>query len=250
MIETERSASRAAESGPRDYVLPIVSGLLIVAVAIVPWMILAQLNARVRPDLPWAALVAVAYLTPLLLWLNGSGPPRRTALQRRERLRLWPPRPWPSHAESAGGLSTATIVALLGLLYLLWIAIARLSPMPDLSVFPTTTYRWSMFLMGGITSGVVEEAAFRGYMQTGIERHDPERAIWITSLVFVALHITQGLGAVLLLGPGIFVASLLYGALARRTGTILPGMAIHVLGDLAHTYFGVLRGDGSLLFFG
>jgi hypothetical protein len=27
-----------------------------------------------------------------------------------------------------------------------------------------------------------------------------------------------------------------------------PGMALHVAGDLARVYFGVLRGDGSLLF--
>jgi membrane protease YdiL (CAAX protease family) len=85
-------------------------------------------------------------------------------------------------------------------------------------------------------------------MQSGLERHDRENALWITSLVFVATHITHGIGAVLLLGPGLFVASMLYGILARRTGTILPGIAIHILGDLAHVYFGALRGDGSLLF--
>lgn len=67
--------------------------------------------------------------------------------------------------------------------------------------------------MGGITAGVVEEAAFRGYMQTGIEAHDRDSAIWVTSLVFVAAHITQGIGAVLVMGPGIFIASLLYGTL-------------------------------------
>jgi membrane protease YdiL (CAAX protease family) len=102
--------------------------------------------------------------------------------------------------------------------------------------------------MGGVTAGVVEEVAFRGYMQTGIERHDRQSAIWITSLVFVASHITQGMGAILVAGPGLFIASMLYGTLARRTGTILPGIVIHALGDLARVYFGVLRGDGSLLF--
>ena len=105
-----------------------------------------------------------------------------------------------------------------------------------------------MFIMGGVTAGVVEEMAFRGYMQTGIERHDRENAVWLTSLVFAASHITQGLSAVLTLGPGLFIASLLYGILARRTGTILPGMAIHVTGDLARVYLGVLHGDASLLF--
>jgi membrane protease YdiL (CAAX protease family) len=105
-----------------------------------------------------------------------------------------------------------------------------------------------MFIMGGVVAGVVEEAAFRGYMQTGLERHDRQNAIWITSVVFVAAHITHGLGDVLFLGPGIFIASVLYGMLALRTGTILPGMVIHALGDLARVYFGVLKGDGSLLF--
>ena len=105
-----------------------------------------------------------------------------------------------------------------------------------------------MFLMGGLTAGVVEEVAFRGYMQSGIERFDRANAVWITSLVFVVAHVTQGLGAMLALAPGLFIASMLYGMLAQRTGTILPGIVIHVLGDLARVYFGVLRGDGSVLF--
>jgi membrane protease YdiL (CAAX protease family) len=105
-----------------------------------------------------------------------------------------------------------------------------------------------MFLMGAVTAGVVEEVAFRGYMQRGLERVDPASALWITSLVFVASHITHGLGTVVLLGPGLFAASMLYGALARRMGTIVPGMVIHTLGDMAYMYFGVLNGDGRLLF--
>ena len=231
-------------TAPWAYVTPIFAGLLIAAAGLVPWTLLAQVNARVRPDWPWAAVATLAYLAALLTWLNGSGPPTRTTGLRHQRLRLWPHRA----PEAADGLTGGTVVALLGLLYVLWTVVGRLSPIPDLSAFPTTSYRWSMFIMGGVTAGVVEEAAFRGYMQTGIERHDRDNAIWITSLVFVAAHITQGTGAVLLLGPGLFVASMLYGTLARRTGTILPGMAIHIVGDLAYTYFGVLRADGRLLF--
>lgn len=41
---------------------------------------------------------------------------------------------------------------------------------------------------------------------------------------------------------------MIYGMLVRRTGTVLPGIAIHIMGDLACVYFGVLGGDGSLLF--
>jgi hypothetical protein len=62
------------------------------------------------------------------------------------------------------------------------------------------------------------------------------------------MHLTQWVGAVLAMRPGMFIASMLYGTLARRMGTILPGIVIHALGDLARVYFGPLRGDGSLLF--
>jgi len=238
---TTKLAHRPATSG--GYVAPILTGLLIVAAGLLPWTLLAQLNARMRPDLPWAALATVAYLGILVGWLDGQGPPRRNAVQRRQRLRLWP-----RDASDADGLTAGAIIVLLVLMYGLWTAISRMSPIPNLSAYPTTSYRWSMFIIGGVTAGVVEEAAFRGYMQTGIERHDRQNAIWITSLVFVASHITQGIGSVMVMGPGMFIASMLYGTLARRTGTILPGIAIHILGDLARVYVGVLRGDGTLLF--
>lgn len=239
--DTAKAAYRPTALG--GYVTPILTGLLIVAAGLLPWTLLAQVNVRARPDLPWAALATMAYLGILLAWLNGWGPPRRNADRRRQCLRLWPRR-----APDADGLTAGVTLVLLGLLYVLWIAISRMSPMADLSVYPTTSYRWSMFIMGGVTAGVVEEMAFRGYMQTGIERHDRENAIWITSLVFVASHVTHGIGAILFMGPGMFIASMLYGSLARRTGTILPGILVHVLGDLARVYFGVLRGDGSQLF--
>jgi membrane protease YdiL (CAAX protease family) len=208
-------------------------------------LLLAKLNATVRPDLPWAALLTLLHLAALLAWLNGAGPPRSTAGQRRQRLRLWPARPRDASGEFV--LSNGNIVALLGLLYLLWIVVGRLSPTPDLTAFATTSYRWSLFLMYGLVAGIVEEAAFRGYMQTGLERHHPHNALWVTSLVFVAVRFTHGVG-VILLAPGLFIVSMLYGMLARQTGTILPGMAIHVVGDHAYMYFGVLRGDRSLLF--
>lgn len=241
-VERPRTESR----GPPPfltYVVPVLTGLLIVAAGLVPWTVLARINASVRPDFPWAALVTLGYVGILLAWLNGWGPPKNAADDRRQRLRLWP-----RDTPESEGLSVGIIVVFLGLLYVAWIAISLQSPMPDLSVYPTTSYRWSMFIMGGVTAGVLEEVGFRGYMQTGIERYDSDNAIWVTSLAFVAAHITQGLGVVLAMGPGLFIASMLYGTLARRTGTILPGMLIHVLGDLARVYFGVLRGDGSLLF--
>lgn len=227
---------------------PIIVGLLILAGGLVPWTLLAAMNARVWPDIPWAALATVVYVGALLAWLHGYGPPRGTSAARRHRLRLWPPR-LPRDA-AADAIPTSVLVLFLVVLNAVWIVVGRLSPLPDLTAFPTTSYRWSMFIMGGLMSGVVEETAFRGYMQTGLEKVNPGSAVVITSIVFAASHITQGVGAVLLLGPGLFAAAMLYGLLARRTGTILPGMLIHIVGDLSYTFLGVLRGDGSLLFVG
>jgi hypothetical protein len=103
--DTARSASLAG------YIRPILTGLLILAAGLLPWMWLAQLNAPVRPDLPWAALVTVGYLGISLAWLNGWAPPSRTASQRPRRLRLWPP-----SAPDAEGLATGVVVVLYGTL--------------------------------------------------------------------------------------------------------------------------------------
>jgi membrane protease YdiL (CAAX protease family) len=230
----------------RAYLRPIVAGLLIAAAGLIPWAVIAPINKSHRPDIPWAALATAAFTALLIAWLHGFGPPVSTSLVRRQSLRLWPPSPAPD--ATGGSLPVAALVLLLAAIYVVWIVVGRLSPVPDLSGYPTTAYRFSMFFMGGILAGVVEEAGFRGYMQTGLERLNPGNAVLITSMVFTGAHITQGPKALLLLGPGLFAASMLYGTLARRTGTILPGMLIHVAGDLAYTWFGVLRGDASLLF--
>lgn len=243
MTQTHRTPPDGHAYAWRAYAYPIATGLLITAAGLLPWMLLSDLNARIRPDLPWAALITVVVLAILIGWLQGYGPPGRSAQARRTLLRLWPPQ-----SRQSDGMPVWKLIAMLALMYLLWIAIGRSEPLPDLGGYPTTSHRWSMFIMGAVTAGVVEEVAFRGYMQRGIERRDPANAIWITSVVFVLAHITQGPAALLILGPGLFIASMLFGALARRTGTILPGMVLHVIGDLASVYFGALGGDASLLF--
>jgi uncharacterized protein len=223
----------------------VVSGILIAVVGVAPWIILAPLNRTFHPELPWAAVVVTLYLVVLLLWLNGGGWPRAHASVRRFNLRWWRP--------DKGAWSGENRTIIIGLMLLLvgmnvlWIAVSPEQPIADLSAYPTPAYRISILIMGALVSGVVEEAAFRGYLQSQLEHIGASFAIVVTSIVFVLMHITHGIAALLSVAPGYFVASMLYGLLAQRSGSIVPGMILHVLGDASHTFFVLLDGDMSRL---
>lgn len=236
----------SAATAARKYAGPVALGMVVAVAGVAPWALLATLNARHRPDLPWAALVTVLFLILYVVWLNGAGWPRAWREARRSSLRLWRPGPRAWTREGLG--PTLVLIFLLAILYLLWIAVGGSRQPPDLSAYPTTAYRFSLLIMGGVVSGVIEEVAFRGYLQSRLERYGAGTAIIVTSIVFALFHVVHGWQALLILGPGLFVASGLYGMLAYHTGSILPGMAIHVLGDIAFTFFGTLGGDARLLF--
>src|SRR5688500_14572274 len=164
------SAERPTGPFPlQAYVRPGVAGVLVAAIGIGPWVLLARRNLSVRPDVPWAAVATLLYLVLLLFWLNGAGWPRHTSAWRRSHLRLWPRHVAVGDAQPAGFKTAAPLVAGWGALTMIWILIGRAEQPPDLSAYPTTAYRLSIFFMGPLVSGVVEEAAFRGYMQRGLE---------------------------------------------------------------------------------
>jgi membrane protease YdiL (CAAX protease family) len=81
-----------------------------------------------------------------------------------------------------------------------------------------------------------------------LERIGPTFAILMTSTVFTLLHGTHGLAYLATVAPGFFFASVVYGYLALKSGSILPGMALHFAGDLALAYLALLGGDSSRLF--
>lgn len=230
-------------------VVATVMGVAIAIVGIIPWLLSAPLNARQHPELPWAAAVTSCWLLLMLAWLGGFGWPRNTSAFRQFHLRLWRPEPgaW-------AGENLAAILGLIGVhvgLAILWILSDAAGRQPiDVSVYPTTAIRFSILIMGAIVSGVVEEVAFRGYMQSHLERIGPTFAILVTSAAFTLTHATHGLGYLVAVAPGFFFVSVLYGYLALKSGSIIPGMLLHAAADAAHTYFVLLGGNGALLFAG
>ena len=136
------------------------------------------------PGVPWSAAAIAVYLW--LYWLNvrGGGWPRSTAAARRQGLRAVPlsPKVW-RWSFAAGVLGIGALTALT-------YALAHLMPLgldaiPDaLLQLPAVTLV-VIIITVSVMAGVVEEAAFRGYMQGPIERrHGPVVAILIVSFVF------------------------------------------------------------------
>lgn len=229
----------------RTVAVALLLGLSIQLIGTLSWIVLARLNVRVRPESPWAAVTMVCGLGIALVWLSGRGWPRSTSAFRRYHLRLWRPEPgaW-------SGESRATIAGLSGAmagLYVLYVLMGASRPPTDVSAYPITL-RWSLLLMYPTVAGVVEEAAFRGYMQSHLERIGPAFSILVTSATFTLLHVTQGLTYFFAFAPGIFIAAVIYGYLAQKSGSILPGMALHIGGDAAYAYFALLGGNSALLF--
>jgi uncharacterized protein len=230
----------------KTVVVALLMGLSIAIIGTLSWVALIRLNVRAQPDSPWAAATTACWLAVMLVWLSGRGWPRRTSESRRFHLRLWRPQ-----AGAWSGESLGTILSLIGAmvgLSVVYVLMGTARPPEDVSVYPTTAVRFSILLMGPMVAGVVEEAAFRGYMQSHLERIGPTFAILVTSTAFTLLHGTHGLAYLIAVAPGFFLASVVYGYLALKSGSILPGMALHFVGDLAFAYFALLGGDSARLF--
>lgn len=247
MTEARDRSNAATPHVGRIVAAGTLMGLAIVAVGTPSWVVMIRLNMRHQPDLPWAALATGCLLTVMLVWLSGRGWPRRTSAFRRFHLRLWRPEPAAWSGDNRAAI-VGLVAALVGL-NVVWVLMGAAGATVDPRAFPpTTATRFSVLLMGPLVAGVVEEAAFRGYMQSHLKRIGPTFAIVVTSVVFTLLHGSHGLAYLLSVAPGFFVASLVYGYLALKSGSILPGMALHFAGDLSYAYFVLLGGDPALLF--
>ena len=90
-----------------------------------------------------------------------------------------------------------------------------------------------LLVMSAIVAGIVEEAAFRGYMQGPIERrYGPAVAILINGVVFGLAHYNHHPTSVLVMLPFYVGVSAVYGGLTSATNSILPGVVLHAGGDV------------------
>jgi membrane protease YdiL (CAAX protease family) len=116
----------------------------------------------------------------------------------------------------------------------------RLVPFPiaafregyDLSFIPSLRLQWLAIVVSATSAGICEETGFRGYLQQPIEeRHGAPAAIFVSSLLFMLVHLTKG-WALIGMVPIVFGAGVLLGCLAWSSRSLIPGMIGHTLMDI------------------
>ena len=207
--------------------------------AVIPTLLFSLVAINVWPLLlfklgvPLAAFAEAIFLGLFLWWASGGGPPRstrpaRTTAFRRSNL---------SYRQWVWGLIAAFFFA--ATIHASMILLFRLVPFPvaafrrgyDLSFIASRTLQWLAVVVSAISAGICEETLFRGYLQRPIERRGPTIAILISSLFFMALHLTKAWATPVMV-PIVFGAGLLLGLLAWSSQSLIPGMIGHILMDI------------------
>jgi len=205
----------------------VLAGMLVLVAGTIPRNIVYLANMRYFRAVPWAAFVTLVYLWCFWRFLRGWGSSDADATRRRERLRALP-LAWSVwwHALIAGFLGIAALVVALRLLNQ-FVTLPE-QQVPDFSQVPMVTVG-ALLLVSSLNAGFVEEAAFRGYMQGPIERQaGPVVAIVVTGVMFAVAHLD--FTPVLL--PYYVAVAAIYGLVTYLTGSILPAIVLHTVGNI------------------
>lgn len=215
----------------------IAIGLAVLFAGTLPRNVLFAMNLSHFPEVPWALPLVGTYLWLFWGYLSGKGPPAETAKARYEGLRARRVSPvgwlW---ALLAGGLGIAALVASLHVINRL--VVLPEQQLPDLTHMPRFTIL-SLLIAAVPIAAIVEESAFRGYMQGPIERcFGLPVAIFVSGTLFALVH----LDFTPVLWPYYVSVAALYGTVTYLTQSILPTVALHTAGNLYSNFDLLLHG--------
>ena len=208
-------------------------------------------NLKLAPALPFFLPATVLWLWLFWCYVRGGGRPRHTSERRREWLRaprLSPPA-W-GWALVAGGLAFTAVMGIAFVTY-------QHAALPDAAYqspfevpsFPPWTLI-SIFAAVALTAGVVEEAAFRGYMLTGIQhRYGWPVGIGVVTVLFYVAHLSHAYATIVFI-PFFVAHGLVLGLLVFYTRSIVPGIIIHAVSDfiVLPMQYGVIPSAGEWAF--
>ena len=218
----------------------VLTGMLITFVGSIPRSLLFLANLRVFPQFPWAVPVTGLYLWYFWRYLDGVGPPEDNAKDRKDSLRANPllARVW-VWSLVTGGLALVALVLALRLANR-FVALPA-QTFPELGRVPATTIV-ALLLIAAPAAGIIEESAFRGYMQGPIERRfGLLPAILITGTMFAVAH----LDFTPILWPYYVAVAAIYGVITHVTGSIFPAIVLHTVGNLYSNFDLYLHGQAE-----
>jgi membrane protease YdiL (CAAX protease family) len=190
-------------------------------------------NLKLLPWVPWCLPLAGLWLWGFWRYLGGQGWPRANGATRRELLRAspLPARIW-VWALIAGGLGMLCVVGVSFLTLRLADLPADAYRLPvDLSRYPLWTVVAGLLVIS-LTAGVVEEAGYRGYMLSMLERrHGWVAAVLLTGFMFFLDHHLSHAYATWAFLPFFMLVSALHGLLVYCTRSILPSVLLHAVAD-------------------
>ena len=198
----------------------IVTGFFVFAIAgSIAWTLVIAFV-----PVPWSIVLMLAVLVAYWLYFSGDGWPASTKAHRRRCFRAtkMPAKVW------LWSLVAAFAAALL--VQAILVSTFRLVEFPaeawalpyDFSALPAWQL-WMFLVLAAIVAGITEEIGFRGYMQVPLEqRYGPAVAIGIVSVVFMLAHLNQAWAGGIVVG--LIAVSVLWGVLARASGSLIPGI--------------------------
>jgi membrane protease YdiL (CAAX protease family) len=212
----------------------ILVGYLVVQVGGLPPAIFLLGNLKLFSTVPWLLPATLVWLWLFWRYCDGHGWPASTAEARRRDLR--------ARALSRQEWFWSLLAGSLGMICVDAIAFLtpRLAEIPReafklplaLSALPWWT-QVALLVAISAVAGVVEEAGYRGYMLSGIERrHGWSMAILVTGFMFFLDHYVSHAYATFAFLPFFLAVSTLHGLLVYTTRSILPSVVLHTVADL------------------
>lgn len=230
--QTAPTHSRIAAFWSRTPVVvrAVVVGFIVFAIAgSIAWtLVLTFIPA------PWSVFVMIGVLWVYWRYFSGDWWPSSTAEFRKQCFR--------STALPAKAWTWSLIAALTAaiLLQAILVVTFRIVEFPadawklpyDFSAIPLWQV-WLLLVLAALVAGVTEEVGFRGYMQVPLEkRYGPATGIAIVSIIFTVAHLNQAwAGGVVII---LFVISVIWGVLARVSGSLIPGIISHTATDVVN----------------
>jgi membrane protease YdiL (CAAX protease family) len=185
----------------------------------IPRNILFALNLRYFANFPWAVPVTGIYLWFFWKYLEGTDERRQLLRANSLRISVWL---W---ALTAGLLGIVFLVLALNIANR-FVTLPE-QQLPNFAGIPKFTVL-ALLLAAAPIAGLIEESAFRGYMQGPIERRSGlPVAILITGTMFALVH----LDFTPILWPYYVAVAALYGVVTSLTNSILPAIVLHTLGN-------------------